>query len=167
MMERRLAIKSLVLSSGALLTLPYCSNENNKYSNINLKDSELKTISDVSDFILNDNQYEFPTPDKREDFILNTINYCYKNDEIEKILDGFSKFKTEVKYYGNKKFNDLTIIDKKTIISAGFNSNNNLKFFLENLKSLSLKHFTTSENYMKNYLNYEFIPNRYLGTVKI
>jgi len=167
MMNRRLVLKSLVLSSGAILTLPYCSSENYKYSNLNLKDSELKTISDVSDFILKDNQYEFPTPDKREDFILNTINYCYKNDEIKKILDGFSKFKTEVKLYGNKKFNDLSIIEKKSIISIGFNSNNNLKFFVENIKSLSLKHFTTSENYMKNYLNYEFIPNRYLGTVKI
>ena len=167
MMNRRLVLKSLVLSSGAILTLPYCSSKNYKYSNLNLKDSELKTISDVSDFILKDNQYEFPTPDKREDFILNTINYCYKNDEIKKILDGFSKFKTEVKLYGKKKFNDLSIIEKKSIISIGFNSNNNLKFFVENIKSLSLKHFTTSENYMKNYLNYEFIPNRYLGTVKI
>ena len=167
MMKRRLAIKSIVLSSGALLTLPYCSNENYKYSNLNLIDSELKTISDVSKFILKDNQYKFPTPDKRGDFILNTINYCYKNDEIKKFLDGFSKFKTEVKYYGNKKFNDLSIIDKKSIITIGFNSNNNLNFFIENIKSLSLRHFTTSENYMKNYLNYEFIPNRYLGTVKI
>ena len=121
----------------------------------------------MSDFILKDNQYEFPTPDKRGDFILNTINYCYKDDEIKKILDGFSKFKIEVKSYGNKEFNDLSIIEKKSIISIGFNSNNNLKFFVENIKSLSLKHFTSSENYMKNYLNYEFIPNRYLGTVKI
>jgi len=167
MMKRRLAIKSIVLSSGALLTLPYCSNENYKYSNLNLIDSELKTISDVSKFILKDNQYKFPTPDKRGDFILNTINYCYKNEEIKKFLDGFSKFKTEVKYYGNKKFNDLSIIDKKSIISNGFNSNDNHNFFLENIKSLSLRHFTTSENYMKSYLNYEFIPNRYLGTVKI
>ena len=166
-MKRRFAIKSLVLSSGVLLTIPYCSNENLKYSNLNLRNSELKTISDVSDFILKDNQYEFPTPDKRGDFILNTINYCYKDDEIKKILDGFSKFKTEVKSYGNKEFNDLSIIEKKSIISIGFNSNNNLKFFVENIKSLSLKHFTSSENYMKNYLNYEFIPNRYLGTVKI
>ena len=127
----------------------------------------METISSVSDFILKDNQYNFPTPDKRVDFILNTINYCYKNEEIKKFLDGFSKFKTEVKYYGNKKFNDLSIIDKKSIISNGFNNNDNLKFFVENIKSLSLSHFTTSENYMKNYLNYEFIPNRYLGTVKI
>ena len=167
MMKRRLVIKSLVLSSGALITLPYCSNENCKYSNLNLIDSELETISYVSDFILKDNQYNFPTPDKRVDFILNTINYCYKNEEIKKFLDGFSKFKTEVKYYGNKKFNDLSIIDKKSIISNGFNSNDNLNFFFENIKSLSLRHFTTSENYMKNYLNYEFIPNRYLGTIKI
>ena len=62
MMNRRLVLKSLVLSSGAILTLPYCSSENYKYSNLNLKYSELKTISDVSDFILKDNQYEFPTP---------------------------------------------------------------------------------------------------------
>ena len=167
MMKRRLVIKSLVLSSGALITLPYCSNENFKYSNLNLIDSELETISYVSDFILKDNQVNFPTLDKRVDFILNTINYCYKNEEIKKFLDGFSKFKTEVKYYGNKKFNDLSIIDKKSIITNGFNSNDNLNFFVENIKSLSLRHFTTSENYMKNYLNYEFIPNRYLGTVKI
>lgn len=167
MMKRRLAIKSLVLSSGALLTFPYCSDNKYKYSNLNLKDSELETIFNVSDFILKDNQYEFPTPDNRGDFILNTINHCYKNDEIKKILDGFSKFKNNVKNFGNKKFIDLSIIDKKSIISSGFNSDGNLKFFVENIKSLSLRHFTTSENYMKNYLNYEFIPNRYLGTVKI
>ena len=52
MMKRRLVIKSLVLSSGALITLPYCSSKNFKYSNLNLIDSELETISYVSDFIL-------------------------------------------------------------------------------------------------------------------
>ena len=125
-MKRRLVIKSLVLSSGALITLPYCSSENFKYSNLNLIDSELETISYVSDFILKDNQYNFPTPDKRVDFILNTINYCYKNEEIKKFLDGFSKFKTEVKYYGNKKFNDLSIISglilfSEFILTLGYN----------------------------------------------
>jgi hypothetical protein len=137
-----------VLSSGSLITLPYCSSENFKYSNLNLIDSELETISYVSDFILKDNQYNFPTPDKRVDFILNTINYCYKNEEIKNLII-------------------CQLLIKKSIISNGFNSNDSLNFFFENIKSLSLRHFTTSESYMKNYLNYEFIPNRYLGTVKI
>ena len=39
--------------------------------------------------------------------------------------------------------------------------------FLNHLKTYSLLHFETSENYMKNYLNFEFMPGRYYGKVPV
>ena len=35
------------------------------------------------------------------------------------------------------------------------------------IKEFSILHFETSENYMKNYLNFEFMPGRYNGKVQV
>ena len=40
-----------------------------------------------------------------------------------------------------------------------------LGYFMRKNREWSLRHFMTSERYMVEYLNYEFIPNRYFGCV--
>ena len=40
-------------------------------------------------------------------------------------------------------------------------------FFINTTKHLSITHFTTSEFYLTEYLNYEYAPSRYIGCVTI
>ena len=42
-----------------------------------------------------------------------------------------------------------------------------IRFFINTTKDLSITHFTTSEFYMTEYLNYEYAPSRYIGCISI
>ena len=64
--------------------------------------------------------------------------------------------------FGKFSLNEqISFIDKSSL------SKNPSSFFIETLKKYSLLHFESSENYMIDYLNFEFIPGRYLGSVSI
>ena len=52
-------------------------------------------------------------------------------------------------------------------LTSEYESKSNSLFFLDTLKNYSILHFETSENYMLDYLKFEFIPGRYEGKVLI
>lgn len=68
----------------------------------------------------------------------------------------------------NERFEKLQINQKQEFILKGIESNKpEIKMFLNYIKEFSILHFETSENYMKNYLNFEFMPGRYNGKVQV
>ena len=84
------------------------------------------------------------------------VNCCLDSKERSKFLNGFEAFQ------------NLIIDDQETIITSYLNKEkSDIGLFLNYLKDYSVLHFETSENYMKNYLNFEFMPGRYNGSVQI
>ena len=68
----------------------------------------------------------------------------------------------------NERFEKLQINQKQEFILKGLENNKpKIKMFLNFIKEFSILHFETSENYMKNYLNFEFMPGRYNGKVQV
>ena len=68
----------------------------------------------------------------------------------------------------NERFEKLQINQKQEFILKGLENNKpEIKMFLNFIKEFSILHFETSENYMKNYLNFEFMPGRYNGKVQV
>ena len=68
----------------------------------------------------------------------------------------------------NERFEILQLNQKKEFILEGFENNKTeIKIFLDFMKEFSILHFETSENYMKDYLNFEFMPGRYNGKVQV
>ena len=166
-MNRRIALKHVGLITAGLVITPYGCNIEPEviYSNLPMiKKSQQQTIGYLSNIILPEDAINFPTMESRREFILTMVNDCYSSSKIKRFSKGFEMISTELKdiEFGKFSLNEqISFIDKSSL------SKYPSSFFIETLKKHSLLHFESSENYMIDYLNFEFIPGRYLGSVSI
>ena len=171
MIRRRIALKNIGLITGGILTLPYnCSFETQiSYSNFPLlKKKEQDLIADICDIILPTDFNNFPTMETRKHFVLTMINDCLDNENRIEFSAGLNSFQNEILEVKKIHFQDLSLDEQNNIV-ANFidNEKSEIGVFLNYLKHYSLIHFETSENYMINYLNFEFMPGHYNGRVKV
>ena len=171
MIRRRKALKNIGLITGGVLTLPYnCSFETQiSYSNFPLlKKKEQDLIADICDIILPTDFTNFPTLETRENFVLTMINDCLDNENRIEFSTGLNSFQNKILEVKKIHFQDLSLDEQNNIV-ANFidNEKSEIGVFLNYLKYYSLIHFETSENYMINYLNFEFMPGHYNGRVKV
>ena len=166
-MLRRIALKNIAIITGSTFILPYgCDFETGiVYSNfIGFKKKHLNLIASISEFILPSDMKNFPTPENRLHFIMTMANDCLLKKERKLFEQGFEFFKLSLSSERNERFEKLQINQKQEFILKGIESNKpEIKMFLNFIKEFSILHFETSENYMKNYLNFEFMPGRYNG----
>ena len=171
MIRRRKALKNIGLITGGVLTLPYnCSFETQiSYSNFPLlKKKEQDLIADICDIILPTDFNNFPTVETRKHFVLTMINDCLDNENRIEFSAGLNSFQNEILEVKKIHFQDLSLDEQNNIVAKFIdNEKSEIGVFLNYLKHYSLIHFETSENYMINYLNFEFMPGHYNGRVKI
>ncbi len=170
-MLRRIALKNIAVLTGSTFVLPYgCDFETRiVYSNFTgLKKKHLNLIASISEFILPSDIKNFPTPENRLHFIMTMANDCLLKKERKLFEEGFEFFQLSLSSERNERFEKLQINQKQEFILKGLDNNKpEIKMFLNFIKEFSILHFETSENYMKNYLNYEFMPGRYNGKVQV
>ena len=110
----------------------------------------------------------FPTPENRLHFIMTMANDCLLKKERKLFKQGFELFQSSLSSIRDESHEALNKNRTEKLILKGFENNKpQIKIFLDFLKEFSILHFETSENYMKNYLNYEFMPGRYNGKVQV
>ena len=170
-MHRRIALKNIAIITGSTFILPYgCDFETGiVYSNFtSLKKKDLNLIASISEFILPSDMKNFPTPENRLHFIMTMANDCLSKKERKLFEEGFEFFQLSLSSEGNERFKKLQINQKQEFILKGLENNKpEIKMFLNFVKEFSILHFETSENYMKNYLNFEFMPGHYNGKVQV
>ena len=122
---------------------------------------QLKLIKELSEYILPIENLKVDNPENLTDFIITMLNDCYSPKDMNNYLSGLDEYNELVKVQNNNHsliFDDVNSIETKS---------EKIKFFIITTKNLSIKHFTTSEFYLTEYLNYEYAPSRYLGCVPI
>ena len=168
-MLRREALKNIGLITGGVFFLPYSCDLNPDfiYSNFpKLKRKEKSLIASICEVILPSDKRNFPTPENRIHFVLTMINDCLDKNQRNKFSSGFKAFQLALTSEGQKNFEDILPNEQEIFILKSFEvKKDKILIFLEYLKEFSLIHFETSENYMKKYLKFEFMPGRYLGKV--
>ena len=170
-MLRRIALKNIAVITGSTFILPYgCDFETEMvYSNFSsFTKKQFGLLASISEFILPSDIKSFPTPENRLRFIMTMANDCLVKKERKLFEKGFEFFQLSLFSERNERFERLQINQKQEFILKGIESNKpEIKMFLNFIKEFSILHFETSENYMKNYLNFEFMPGRYNGKVQV
>ena len=171
MIRRRKALKNIGLLTGGILSLPYACDiiPDISYSNLPLiKRDQQELIATICNILLPKNLESFSTPETREHFVLTMINDCLKIEEIVKFSSGLKKFQIEISKTKEMYFQDLSFEKKNSfVVNYIDKEKSEIGLFLNHLKHYSLLHFETSENYMVNYLKYEFMPGRYIGNILV
>ena len=169
-MKRRSALQKIAWVSGGIAMLPYyCSTqlEITVYNNLPITISDRNLINLLSNLILPEDPESFPTMESRLDFVLTRVNDGFDSKEISDYLFGMTAFRKHVMATYGTSFEDLLQVDQLACIGKTIDCSDEKSFFVSTIKRHSLRHFTTSENYMKNYLNFEFMPGRYNGCVSV
>lgn len=173
-MERRKVLQNIGLLTGGVLCLPYACDFSTEiyYSNFPLlKEEQQKLIGQICKILLPPDTENFPTPESQQHFVLTMINDCLTPEERISFTNGFESFRALNASEKNLLFQDLSAEEQQALIEPYVDveeeSENDLTLFMGYLKSYSLLHFETSENYLKNYLKFEFMPGRYFGSVAV
>ncbi len=169
-MKRRSALRNIALVTGGIAVLPYyCSSppEIVFYDHLPLELPDRELINLLSDLILPVDTEGFPTMESRLDFVLTMVNDGFDAEQISDYLFGMQEFKAHVNANYELPFKEIGKEEQLRCIGKVIDCGDEKSFFVSSIKSLSLRHFMTSENYMKNYLNFEFIPGRYNGCVPV
>ena len=169
-MKRRSALQKIAWVSGGIAMLPYyCSTQPEiiAYNNLPIAISDRNLINVLSNLILPEDTENFPTMESRLDFVLTRVNDGFDSQEISDYLFGMTAFREHVMATYGTTFEGLVELDQLACIGKTIDCSDEKSFFVSTIKRHSLRHFTTSENYMKNYLNSEFMPGRYNGCVSV
>ena len=169
-MKRRSALQKIAWVSGGIAMLPYyCSTQSEitVYNNLPIAISDRNLINLLSNLILPEDPESFPTMESRLDFVLTQVNDGFDSQEISDYLFGMTAFRKHVMATYGTSFEDLVELDQLACIGKTIDCSDEKSFFVSTIKRHSLRHFTTSENYMKNYLNFEFMPGHYNGCVSV
>ncbi len=169
-MKRRSALQKIAWVSGGIAMLPYyCSTqpERTVYSNLPITIPDRNLINLLSNLILPEDTEGFPTMESRLDFILTMVNDGLDSQEISDYLYGMEAFRKYVIAIYGTSFEELVAEDQLACIGKTIDCSDEKSFFVHTIKRHSLGHFTSSEKYMKDYLNFEFMPGRYYGCVPV
>ncbi|MBK8501739.1 MAG: gluconate 2-dehydrogenase subunit 3 family protein [Saprospiraceae bacterium] len=170
-MNRRQAIQQLSIMGVGLALYPACNLEDvPTYARVLLERKQYGIFKQFTEAILPVDHTLYPTPEPRSTFILTILNDCTSTQEIGQYLEGLKEFET---YLSENKLKSLDKLSNEKLdeifshIEDSKESNENLSRFARITKSLAVQHFTGSEKFMTEEMEYEFVPGRYIGCAKI
>ena len=171
-MKRRKAIQNIVLVGAAATLLPACNlfQEPLKvYENVPLDRTQRTVLSQLSETILpKKGMDKLSTPETTLDFTLTMLNDCSPQEDIDKYLAGFTDFQTHLVEKYKQTFPNLKpaqVTELMTYLTTSEEVPEKMKYFFNTTNGLTQQHFKSSEYYLKNYLDFEFVPGRYEGCV--
>lgn len=164
-MRRRKAIRNIALGLGGFGLLSRCTSPPALFSLLGEKDQQI--VSLLTESILPAKSEDFPTPETRIEFIFNQMVGNLTAHELESYKNGLTIFKGLVEQTFLKPYEALDFDTQNYTIQRALGHPGELGFFMRKNRDWSLSHFMTSERYMTEFLNYEFIPNRHLGCVTV
>lgn len=170
-MNRRKAIQNIALITSGIAWMPACNFESRPvYENVPLERNQYQLIQKLTEVILPKSELEITTPETTTHFVLTMINDCFAPEDIQSYLSGLQAFQNFLKENYSKAFGNLEngqqiqLLDN---LAQTESTPEDLQNFLGITKHLTVKHFTSSEFFLKNYLSFEFAPARYRGCVEV
>lgn len=167
--NRRLAIKNLVVFTGGIFLLPACITENKPASillkNIKIHADQELLLQELSETILP----ESDTPGAKKLglhlFILKMVDDCYPQIQRKVFTDGLINFEENVKAKYGKGFPDCDSAQKKEIVIQleAKTLGENVTGFYTLFKQQLINGYKNSEYFMTNICVYELVPGRYNG----
>ena len=170
-MKRREALQRIAVISATAAVLPACDFAPVPvFENIPLERQEWRSLEWLANQIIPTEGLEVSTPESRTDFVLQMVNDCYRPEDIEKYVAGLQGFGNYLKEQFDATYDRLDQEQRSKLLTQlqeGGVAPENVQYFFNTTRDLSRRHFTSSEFFLTNYLDYEFVPGRYLGCVPV
>ncbi len=172
-MQRRTALKRLLIIAGGTALLPSCVQPDKKVSipldNLNISGEQEELLAQITETIIPATD----TPGAKalgvHHFVLTMVDDCSEKEQRENFMKGLDEINDlSKKEYSNlfikctpqQQLELLTRIDKKEF-------NGNVNDFFKTAKGLTIRGYTKSKYVMSNLLVYEIAPARFHGSFPV
>lgn len=158
-MERRLAIKQVLILAGGMMVLPSCSRESGK-SSIKLKHLDIdldqeNTLAEIAEMIIP----KTDTPGAKDLnlhlFVLKMVDDCYEEKDQQVFIKGL-EYVCKLKVAERRQFILDANAKKEHLNEEAYN-------FFNIVKSRVIGGYMNSKYVMSNLMIWELVPGRYNG----
>lgn len=154
-MKRRRAIELISLAAVGAVVFPACEfTKVPLLDNFELDKAQYKKLKMLSAQVL-------PIPEEMilkemgpADFTLIMMDDCEQKEDIVKFKASMDEF-----FVAHQKIDDLTEEELSTMLDSSY--------FLQKVKQYNVSYYTGLENYLNTYTDFEFVPGRFIGCVKV
>ncbi|MEP7106949.1 MAG: gluconate 2-dehydrogenase subunit 3 family protein [Ferruginibacter sp.] len=171
-MNRRSALKNMVLAPGGLITLPAwmgCGSGDSPathVSSFSLKEQEL--LAAVADTIIPAGNAMGALVMEVDKFLQKLIDDCYEKEVQDNVKAQLKALATSAKTLNGKSFPDCAQGQRQELLlKLASSANKAEKDFFRLIKSETIRGFITSREVMEKYHNYKVAPGHYYGCVDI
>jgi hypothetical protein len=179
-MERRIAIKQLIVIAGGAMLIPSCVRDTKQVTvdlnNLKLSVDQVSLLEEVTETIIPGTD----TPGARDmdlhRFVLKMVDDCSEPDQQKRFVTGLSEVDALAESKFGRGFKDLNKADRESLIRSldevGSSDQQEekekpLHTFYAMTKDLTIRGYMSSEFVMTNQLYYTMIPGRFDGCVEI
>jgi len=174
MPTRRVAIQQLVLIWAGVALLPSCLHHEEKVSIplklIHIDPADETMLAELGETILP----KTDTPGAKDLaahlFALKMVDDCFTSTNQQKFLRGMKDFESYVMKKTGKSFSENNMADRQGIVAefdGQIKSTDDLSFFYQSTKKLTVQAYTTCEYYMTKIRGYKMIPGKFQGCVPL
>lgn len=162
-MNRRLAIKQVLIFAGGMALLPSCLREEGTVS-IQLKNLDISTaqenlLAEIAELIIPKTDTSGAKDLKLHLFVLKMLDDCYEPEEQQQFIAGLKTFE-------NKEGKELA-----QLVSDANNGKSGIpeevSRFYKIMKSRTIGGYLNSKYVMSNLLIWELVPGRYNGYFRV
>jgi hypothetical protein len=172
-MNRRHAVRKLVIASGGLISLPFwmtacrMSDKDTHLSSFSLLERD--TLAGIADTIIPAGAEGVGALSVGVDkFLQKLIDDCYEKPAQDNVKWQLAVVDASARATYGKSFANCTGPQKKDMVLKGLASaDKEEKDFFVSMKSETIRGFNTSQQVMEGYLNYKVAPGHYYGCVTI
>ncbi len=171
-MERRQAIKAVMMSAAGLITLPAWANSWNPQSVLLpfrfLNSVQESLLEDIVSIIIPDGEKPGAKSLGVHLFVQKMVTDCFEPKAQEEFKTGLDDIEKKAQLIHNQSFTALNAVQKEEILrGVSLSADAKQKEFFASIKNLTIQGYTSSEYVMVNHYNYEMAPGHFYGCITV
>jgi hypothetical protein len=171
-MNRRNAVKNIMIASGGLITLPLwmrCGNADTTATHLtSFSFTEQKLLASITDTIIPAGNSIGALAMEVDKFLQKLIDDCHEKDVQDNVKAQLKELETSARSAYGKSFTSCTQVQRQELLlTLSSSANKAEKDFINLIKSETIRGFNTSKEVMQKYLDYKVAPGHYYGCVDI
>ncbi|HEX8377820.1 MAG TPA: gluconate 2-dehydrogenase subunit 3 family protein [Pedobacter sp.] len=173
-MDRRLAIRQILLLGGATIVLPSCNWSQEelsvKLNYLKIGNKQINLISEISEAIIPATDTPGAKALNIHKFVLRVVDDCFPKDEQKTFTSGLEEMEDYNNKNTGKSFKESDQNQRIEIlkqIETDSTISKELKSFVNSVRQLTVEGYSTSEFAMtKRKVPYQLVPGHFNGCVK-
>ena len=171
-MERRQAIKAVMMSAAGLITLPAWANSWTPQTVLLpyrfLNSIQENLLEDIVSIIIPEGEKPGAKSLGVYSFVQKMVADCYEPKAQEEFKMGLDDVEKAAQLLHNQSFTTLNAAQKEEILrGVSLSTDAKQKEFFASIKNLTIQGYTSSEYVMVNHYNYEMAPGHFYGCITV